>query len=333
MKKYNYNVVSLNEIGLLNNEKREIDHCTDDEVVVKVMRCGVCGSDIGRVFKSGTYNFPTVIGHEFSGIVDFDNENRLTGERVTIFPLLPCFKCESCKNENYACCDDYDYYGSRRDGGFSQYLKIKKFNLVKLPDNVSYDEGAMTEPTSVGYHAVKKLGDVAGKNILISGGGTIGIIAGRILLHNKANKVIYIENDTKKIDFLHKNGFSVYQGEKIDMAIEGTGVDEVLAMVIKSVKPSGRIVLMGNPSKELTLSAKNYQIILRKELNIVGTWNSSYSEKYNDWKNALNLLSKGSIVISDLITHHFSLKEAACGLDMMLNKKEFFVKVMIDCDK
>ena len=117
------------------------------------------------------------------------------------------------------------------------------------------------------------------------------------------------------------------------MAIEGTGVDEVLAMLIKYAKPGGRIVLMGNPSKELTLSAKNYQMILRKELNIVGTWNSSYSEKYNDWKNALNLVSKGSIVISDLITHHFPLKEAACGLDMMLNKKEFFVKVMIDCDK
>lgn len=136
---------NLYAVNDLRYEDIAVSECKDDEVLVEVKSCGVCGSDIDRVYKKGTYHFPTVIGHEFSGKVVYDPKNELTGKKAVIFPLLPCFGCESCKKGSYATCENYDYYGSRRDGGMTEYIAVKRWNIVLMPDNLSYDEGAMCE--------------------------------------------------------------------------------------------------------------------------------------------------------------------------------------------
>lgn len=326
--------ISLCAVNELVAEERDIPVPCDDEVLVNVKNCGICGSDIGRVFKNGTYHFPTVIGHEFSGKVVFDKNGEWTGKRVSVFPLLPCFKCEACKAQNYACCENYDYYGSRRDGGFAEYIAVKKFNLVPLPDNVSYEEGAMCEPASVGCHTVKKLDLRGGERLLISGAGPIGIIAARWAESKGASCVKFIENDPAKIDFAKKLGYKIHtEGDKYDCAIEGTGASAPLAMILKAVKTRGKVVLMGNPSGEMTLSPKDYQQILRSELQLLGTWNSSYADFDNDWRDTLKAVSEGKLVIRDLITHRFALSDTLEALTMMRDKKEFFVKVMTDNDK
>ncbi len=326
--------VSLHAIGELVTEQRALPDIADDEVLLKVESCGICGSDIGRVFKNGTYHFPTVIGHEFAGVVVHDNEDEWTGKRVSVFPLLPCFECDACKAQNYACCNNYNYYGSRCDGGFSQYLAVKKFNLVQLPDNVSYEEGAMCEPASVACHAVKKLSISDGERVLISGAGPIGIIAARWAISLGSKEVKFIENDPMKIKFARSLGFDIMSdGEKFDCAIEGTGASAPLAMILKAVKARGNIVLMGNPGSEITLSPKDYQQILRSELHLLGTWNSSYADFDNDWKDTLKAISEGKLVISDLITHRVPLTMAHKALAMMRDKKEFFVKVVTDNEK
>ena len=116
-----------------------------DEVLVKVRAVGICGSDPCRVMVKGTYSFPTTIGHEFSGeIVECGQEavSWKPGDRVTIVPLIPCYKCEYCQIGEYTLCNDYGYYGSREDGALADYIKVKADNLLRLPDNVSYEEGA-----------------------------------------------------------------------------------------------------------------------------------------------------------------------------------------------
>ena len=133
----------LHAVGDLRYEEVAFPAVAEDEVLVKVKNCGICGSDVGRVLAHGTYHFPTIPGHEFSGEVVFDAENKLTGKRVAVFPLLPCFSCENCKEERYANCTNYNYYGSRCDGGYAEYIAVKRFNLVELPDAVSFEEGAM----------------------------------------------------------------------------------------------------------------------------------------------------------------------------------------------
>ena len=321
---------NLYAINDLRYEEIEKPTCLEDEVLVEIKACGVCGSDIPRVFTKGTYHFPTVIGHEFSGIVVEDKTGEFTGKRVAVFPLLPCFECDSCKGENYAACVDYDYYGSRRDGGMAEYIAVKRWNLVLLPDNISYDEGAMCEPISVGRHAVMKLNTQKGENLLISGAGPIGIIAGQWAKSMGANDIYYFDIDERKIDFAKTLGFKKYEeGVKIDCVIEGTGHSGAIERCLAAIKPFGKIVLMGNPAGDVNLSQKTYWHILRKELTVLGTWNSSYAERNNDWKESIKAISEGTLDVKALITHRYPLSECNAAFKMMYDREEFYNKVML----
>ena len=305
--------------------------CGEDEVLVRIACCGVCGSDIPRVFEKGTYHFPTVIGHEFSGTVVEDQSGEWTGKRVAVFPLLPCFSCESCQREDYALCSNYDYYGSRRDGGMAEYLAVKRWNLLELPDRVSLAAGAMCEPSAVACHAVRKLGDVTGKSLLISGAGPIGLIAAMWATNKGADKVYFFDLDERKIRAAEEMGFYEYADEiSVDLCVEGTGAGPALVRCLKALKPFGKIVLMGNPSRGVELTQQEYWYILRKELQLFGTWNSSFGEKQNDWKEALRAMSEGIIEPERLITHRFPLEEHRTALTLMRDRKEFYQKVMLE---
>ncbi|MBO5008609.1 MAG: galactitol-1-phosphate 5-dehydrogenase [Clostridia bacterium] len=327
-------VANLHEIGNLQYEEKPMPVVKDDEVLVKIKCCGVCGSDIPRVFTKGTYHFPTVIGHEFSGIVVKDKKEELTGKRVAVFPLLPCFECEPCKFQNYAACNNYDYYGSRRDGGMAEYIAVKRWNLVELPENVSFLEGAMCEPISVARHAALKLNIKKGDNVLISGAGPIGILTGRWLKLFGAKDIYFFDIDSRKIDFIKENSFKAYsENMKYDCVIEGTGHSKAIEQCLDAVKPYGKIVFLGNPSGDIMLSQNSYWHILRKELTVLGSWNSSYNEVQNDWKESLLALSEGYIKAKDLVTHKFPLSEVCRAFCMMNNRNDFYNKVMICTDE
>ena len=323
--------LNLHAVDDLRLDSLPIPECKDDEVLVKIAFCGICGSDIPRVYSKGTYHFPTVIGHEFSGVVEYDPKNELTGKRVAVFPLIPCFECESCKNERYALCTDYDYYGSRRDGAMAEYLAIKRFNALILPDDVSLEAGAMCEPSAVACHATKKLGDLTGKSVLISGAGPIGILAAMFCTHKGAERVFFFDIDKSKIRAAERLGFHEYTDDvSVDVAVEGTGAGPALVRCLKALKPFGKIVLMGNPSRGVEMSQAEYWYILRKELQLFGTWNSSYGEKENDWRDAIDAMSKGIINPETLITHRFSLEEYKEAFELMRDRKGFYQKVMLE---
>lgn len=325
---------NLHGIGDLRYEELDVPLCEGNEVLVKIKNCGICGSDIGRVLAHGTYHFPTVPGHEFSGKVVFDPTGEWSGKRVAVFPVLPCFKCDMCAEEKYAQCRDYDYYGSRRDGAYAQYLAVKKWNLIELPENVSYEEGAMCEPVSVALHAVKKLNIQKGEHILITGAGPIGLIAGMWAKSFGASKISYIDIDKDKIAFAKEKGFEEYDGVSfVDAALEGTGASPAIATAINAVNPFGRMVLMGNPGRDISLSAKDYQNILRKELKISGTWNSSYEDLENDWRESLHALSEGTLSVKELITHRPAISQILESIKMMCDRNEFYCKVVIDNEK
>ncbi len=324
--------LNLHAVNDLRLDDKQIPLCDKNEVLVKVKSCGICGSDIGRVFKNGTYNFPTIIGHEFSGEVVYDADDEYIGKRVAIFPLLPCFECDMCKNGNYAQCRDYDYYGSRRDGGFSEYISVKKWNLVELPENVSFEQGAMCEPTAVALHAIKKLGITEGENLLITGAGPIGIISGLWAKKFGAEHIYYIDIDERKLEFAEKFGFERHQGQEVALCIEGTGAASAIAASINYVKAFGNIVLMGNPGGNVEFSAKDYQNILRKEITLIGTWNSQYSDKINDWKESLEAMASKNFPISDLVTHRPTLGECIDVFNMIKNQEEFYCKVVAKID-
>lgn len=325
---------NLHAVNDLRYEDTYLTDCKNDEVIVEVKSCGICGSDILRVYAQGTYHFPTIIGHEFSGKVVYDPENEILGEKVVIFPLLPCFNCESCKRGNYATCENYDYYGSRRDGGMTEYIAVKKWNVLIMPQNLSYDEGAMCEPVSVARHAVLKLGIQNGDNVFISGAGPIGLIAGMWAKMLGAKNVFYIDVDKRKIEFAKSFGFNEYKnGVLVDCVLEGTGHGDALQKCLEAVKSHGKMVLMGNPSGDISLSQSTYWHILRKEIKISGTWNSSFNDYENDWKESLKAMSEGKINVKGLITHIYSLSKCNNAFYMMKNKTEFYNKVMLHMNR
>lgn len=321
---------NLHGINDLRYEDIPVPECGEDEVLVKVESCGICGSDIARVYSKGTYHFPTVIGHEFSGRVVWDPQKVLTEKKVAVFPLLPCFTCVSCQEGNYATCENYDYYGSRRNGGMSEYIAVKRWNLLLVPENVSYNEAAMCEPVSVARHAICKLNIRKGDRLLISGAGPIGIIAGQWAKSFGADQVCYIDIDPRKIELAKQFGFLEYrEGMQVSCVLEGTGFSNALTSCLTALEPSGRMVLMGNPAGEMTLSQNTYWHILRKELTVFGTWNSSYNDRQNDWKESLKALEEGTICVKPLITHTYPLKACHQAFEMMKNRTEFYCKVML----
>lgn len=317
----------------------------DGEVLIKIKACGICSSDYNRVFKTGTYHFPTIPGHEFCGeIVQVapDLNKDLISKRVVVFPLLPCNQCPSCKDEYYAQCSNYNYFGSRCDGGFAEYLAVPLWNCQFFSDSLDFDVAALCEPASVAFHAVK-LGNITrNQTVCIVGTGTIAILCG-LWAKKQGARVIFIGRNTRKKDFLDSIGFheclldvegwdnslkQITNGQGVDIALECVGSDRALETSITSLKQRGTLVLVGNPDGDKTLLKKIYWKILRSEIIVKGSWNSEYSSKQNDWKCVLKELEKNSQQFSTLITHKFKLEQCKEAFEIMTNKSIFSIKGM-----
>lgn len=338
----------LYSVGDLRYVETDLPKIKDDEVLVKVHACGICGSDVARVFTTGTYHFPTIIGHEFSGEVVqvANNEDKiLLGARAAIFPLIPCRECNSCIHETYETCSNYNYLGSRCDGGFAEYVAVPKWNLQILPDNVSYEEAAMLEPASVALHALRRSGLKAGDTVAIIGPGTIGMIMCQLAKVMGANKILLVGRSQHKLQFAVDHNFVEHTCNSntdsidsivksmtevgFDIVIEGTGASTSLETCLNIVRPMGKICVMGNPVGDVILQKQVYWKLLRKQVQIVGTWNSSYGVKNSDWDIIVNLLSAKKLSISPLITHRFPMEDLRKGLQMMVSGEIYTNKVMI----
>lgn len=318
-------------VGDLKYKEVALPEVKNGEVLLKVLGCGICGSDIPRIYKTGTYHFPTIPGHEFAGKIVYDPDEELTGKNAAVFPLLPCRKCASCEIGEYVNCVDYDYYGSRRDGGFAEYVAVDKRNLVLLPNDVDPIVASLCEPGAVGRAAIRRMNIELGDLCVIYGAGPIGLIAAQWARRAGAC-VKVVDNSDEKLAFAEKLGFEAYSQEKdglADCALEGTGYSSALTNAVLSMKNHGRIVLMGNPAQDMTIAQKAYSQLLRREIKLYGTWNSSYNQVVNDWSATVKAMSDGSIKYAELITHRFELSNCNEALEMMRDKKEFFTKVTL----
>lgn len=294
-----------------------------------VKACGICGSDIPRVFAGKSYFYPIVLGHEFAGVVTDSKNPALIGKRACVFPILPCGECEFCKKEQWANCTHYDYYGSRRHGGMQSELLIKEENLVMLPDNVSYEAGSMIEPAAVCLHAVKKASLQKGESVLIYGAGTIGLLCGMWARAFGAEHVCFSDPDTERIAFAQKLGFSSYEGGEADVVVEASGAAAAFSGAIENTKAFGRIVLVGHGGRDVTIQKENFPKILRKQLIISGSWNSDFRHDVNDWEESVRAIADGIICPEQLITHKIPLERGNEAFAIIGDRKEFYNKITL----
>ncbi len=321
----------------------------DTQVLIKVKSCGVCGSDIPRVMVKGTYHFPTTIGHEFAGEVincgDKVKGGLAIGDRVAVMPLLPCGECQYCKVGQSHLCDTYDYYGSRRDGAMAEYIVVESGNCLKLPANVDYEMGSFTDPVSVGLHAVRKVEIIAGKSAAVFGLGAIGYITAQWLKALGCTTVIAVDvaedklRLAKRLGATHgvngKEGDAVKAikeltgGEGVDIAIEFAGNKITHVQAVEACKKNGEVVYGGITYDDVTFPNKAIASILRGELKIYGSWNSSINPlPVNEWQSALEFMHSGQINVNPLITHRVRLEECKQVFEMMYNRTEVFTKVL-----
>lgn len=340
----------LNRIGCLDLMDVPEPMLKDGEVLVEVKAAGICGSDIPRIFANGTYHFPTIPGHEFAGVVckvkDKENEG-LIGKRVGVFPLIPCRTCAPCQKRQYEMCMHYDYLGSRSDGGFAEYVAVPVRNLIEIPDGISMEAAAMLEPASVGIHALRRVYEEGMNSAVIFGPGTIGLLIAQWLRALGIEKIILVGTGEGQKKLAGELGFSEFYngkevdvvqailertaGEGVDLAIECAGYSEVLEECLDVVKRGGKVLTVGNPHGDMNLKRDIYWKILRKQLQLCGTWNSSFipEEKEDDWTRTIAAMEQGILSPEKQITHRLSFEELHRGLEIMRDKSEYYNKVMI----
>ena len=302
--------------------------------VVRVRACGICSSDIPRIYTKGTYHFPTIPGHEISGIVDqvFDDEHKdLVGKRVAIFPLVPCKTCEQCLKHAYEMCANYDYIGSRRDGGFAEYVAVPIWNLVLLPDDISFIQGAEFEPLAVAIHAIKKSGLTSSDSLAVVGTGMIALsVAMYASCVMQCESVTVIGRSETKRSLIEKIGGIEFLSEvptsrTFSKVIEAVGSNSSISSALSICAPSGTVTLVGNPEKEITLAQNDYWKILRKQLIVRGSWNSSYPSDWNAVKEAFKCKRFKPEIFA---TQVFDAVDLEQGLNLMRKRLASFVRVI-----
>ena len=207
---------------------------------------------------------------------------------------------------------------------------------MELPENVSFREAAMLEPLSVALHAVKRSGVKPGDTAAVIGTGMIGFAAAAWAKALGAETVFVIgRGEAKRAIAEQIPGISYVTEEEskaiqADVVVEAVGTPQAVSGAVLLARPGGSIVLMGNPSGDLAMEKNVYWRILRKQLNLMGTWNSSYEkDEACDWTEALDALSKKKIPAQALITHCFPSEKLMDGLELMKNHKEPYCKVMV----
>lgn len=340
----------LHAVNDLRYEEVALPELKPNEVLLKVHACGVCGSDLPRVLTTGTYHFPTIPGHEFSGsvaAVGTQANPALLGKRASVIPLIPCRKCKLCEVGQFSLCEHYDFLGSRSDGGFAEYVRVPQENLILIPDEVDSESAAMLEPISVALHVIHLCSVKPEDNVAVFGLGAVGIFIAQWARAFGAKHVYAIDIDPQKVDVAKQCGLkdavcsakqdieamisAQTDGLGVDVAIEASGAVPALAQAIGLLRIAGTLGLVGRPVKDAVIPNGAYEKILRKQLHIQGSWSFAFTRfPHHDWEESLNALQRGAIVTAPLITHRFPLRETYHAISLMAGKETFVHKILIE---
>jgi L-iditol 2-dehydrogenase len=312
---------------------------------IRVAFSGICNSDIHRGFGGGAYRYPLIMGHEFSGTIEepaaaarFPN-----GSRVTVFPLIPCRRCVPCQTGDFAQCTDYDYLGSRRDGAFAETVWAPEANLFGLPKGVSLCDAALTEPCAVALHGVAKLTIRPGDVGAVFGAGPIGNMAAQWMRLRGCAEVFVVDIDENKLAQARSMGFEPVNprdgdpaeairartgGAGADRIVEAIGLPLTFLQAVQAGARFGEVVFLGNIRGTFQVGEKDFSSILRRELTILGTWNSRIvPEGRNEWTTVLSEMGR-RIDVASLVSHTPPLSEGVDVFDRFVGRKESFNKVV-----
>jgi L-iditol 2-dehydrogenase len=324
-------MTGLNSIEI---QERPVPEPAPGQAVIRVEAVGVCGSDVAyyRYGKIGPFvvDGPFILGHEVSGQVVAVGDgvgNVRVGDRVAVEPGTPDRTCDQCRAGRYHLCPDLEFLATPPyDGALLQYLAMDARCYFPIPDSMSYEDGALIEPLSVGLWGCQRANLQAGDDVLVTGAGPVGLLAAEAARALGAGSVTLTDISDYRLGVAREHGFGVEKSDAptsrtFDVLLECSGANGVLASALGRLHEAGRAAVVGLAKTDevpLPLSMLNW-----KEITI------SMVNRYNNtWPLGIALVSSGRINLEGLVTHSFPLSRTAAALDNTTTEPES-LKAMI----
>lgn len=314
-------------------------------VLLRINQIGICGSDIHVYYGKHPYtSYPVIQGHEFSaeiaeigeGVTGFS-----VGQLVTVEPSMTCGKCYSCRHGRYNICDDLKVMGFQTDGAAREYFLVPADHVVPLPKGFDSELGALIEPLAVTVHAVRRLGEVAEKRLLVFGAGPIGNLVAQVV-KALGGAVLITDLNQFRVDLARKCGLTnainagspdymdqitaFFGPDGPDAMLECVGVQPTMTQAVKYARKGTKIIVVGVfgdiPRVDLGL-------VQDHELELIGT----LMYQRPDYLEAIELVQKQKIALENLITHKFKFEDYDLAYRTIREHTETTMKVVIQVAK
>lgn len=315
----------------------------EGQVLVRIMRIGICGSDI-HVYhgKHPFTRYPVTQGHEVSGRIEAVGsgvEGLSVGQKVTIEPQVCCGHCYPCTHGKYNLCEGLKVMGFQTTGTASEYFTVDAAKVTPLPETMSYDEGAMIEPLAVTVHAAKRFPELKGARVPILGCGPIGILLMQSCKALGAASVLVTDVSDYRLSVARSVGadYAVNTGEtdmeqalrdafgsdKADVIYDCAGSDITMGQAIRCSRKGSTIVLVAVFSK---LASVDLAVLNDHELEL----NTSMMYRHEDYVDAIRLVSEGKVQLRPLMSRHFAFRDYLKAYQYIDENREMTMKVIID---
>jgi len=320
----------------------------DDEVLVRVRACGICGSDVhGMDGSTGRRRPPIIMGHEAAGViaeVGRQVKDWKQGDRVTFDSTVSCGACWFCQHGMINLCDNRRVLGVscedyRQHGAFAEYVALPHRILYRLPDTVTFEQAAMVEPVSIAVHAVNITPISLGDTAVVIGVGMVGLLVVQALRVAGCGKIIAVDLEPPKLKLALELGADVSlkadecdvpqevkrhtDGRGADIAAEVIGLTPTIKTAIASLRKGGTLALVGNlqPAVEIPLQA-----VVTRQLTLAGSCGSN-----GEYPACLDLLGRRAINTDALVSATPPLAQGAAWFERLYNHEPGLFKVILHC--
>ena len=312
----------------------------ENEVLMKIKKVGICGTDL-HIYNGGM-NVPTplVMGHEFVGdIVKVGSNvaNVAIGERAVAEHVIGCGRCSYCHQGKRNVCKTPTVIGLHRQGALAEYISLPSDLVFSLPDELSYDEGVLVEPFSIAVYAVRKSGVNVGDQIAVVGQGPIGLFVAVVakasggivfgfdrhdnrITYAKDHAYIYKGFNITQVGYMDK--FNEEVSDNADIVFEAVGSDSSAKLALALAKPTGKVVILGVFEHDVMI---NMMDIVRKELQVYGSWTCIFS-----FEETMLLMKSQKLDINQLITHRYPFSDAIKAFEEASSDKSNRIKTIIE---
>ncbi|KAJ8665344.1 hypothetical protein QAD02_007006 [Eretmocerus hayati] len=341
----------LHGVEDLRLEQTDIEEPGEGEVLLKMACVGICGSDVHYLVNGRIGDFivekPMIIGHEASGTVVKvgKNVNNLKiGDRVAIEPGVPCRLCGFCKKGRYNLCEQMKFCATPPyHGNLRRFYKHAADFCYKLPDHVSFEEGALLEPLSVGLHACKRADIRIGTTVLVIGAGPVGLVTLLAAKAMGAKTVVLTDIDQKRLELAKEMGAdatyliktSASEEDNVenilelfnngpDVTIDASGAEASIRLAVLVTRSGGIVVIVGMGAKEVKIPLLH---ALVREIDIRGVF-----RYVNNYQDAVNLVAEQKTNIKAMVTHRFKIEETLKAFETSKSRDSGAVKVIITCE-